>query len=62
MGGRRNTGVILLQHKLLVWVEVEEREKLFNCGVDVLRLDHHYITSTVAVKIKLQFLFRSVYN
>ena len=58
----KNTRVILLQHELLVWVEVEEREKLFNCGADVLRLDHHHIASTVAVKIKLQFLFRSTYN
>ena len=66
-GGRKkyynwNTGIILLQHELLVWVEVEEREKLFNCGADVLRLDHHHIASTVAVKVKLQFLFRSTYN
>ena len=58
----KNTRVILLQHELLVWVEVEEREKLFNCRADVLRLDHHHIASTVAVKIKLQFLFRSTYN
>jgi len=48
------TGVILLQNKLLVWVELEEREELIHCRADVLGLNHQYISSTVAGRIKFK--------
>lgn len=48
------TGVILLQNKLLVWVELEEREELIHCRADVLGLNHQYISSTVAASIKFK--------